>query len=45
MAGKGGPAMRRKFLDHIKAVEDHRVPGTTTYPLDEVVPIKNPIRI
>ncbi len=25
------------FLDHIKTVEDHRIPGMTTYPLDEVL--------
>ena len=25
------------FLDHVKTVEDHRVPGMTTYPLDEVL--------
>ena len=25
------------FLDHIKAVEDQRIPGMTTYPLDEVL--------
>ena len=29
--------MSMTFLDHIKAVEDHRVPGMTTYPLDEVL--------
>ena len=29
--------MSRNFLDHIKEVEDHRVPGMTTYPLDEVL--------
>jgi DDE_Tnp_1-associated len=29
--------MSTTFLDHIKAVEDHRVPGMTTYPLDEVL--------
>lgn len=29
--------MRVGFLDHIKGVEDHRVPGMTTYPLDEVL--------
>lgn len=25
------------FLDHLQAVEDHRVPGMTVYPLDEVL--------
>ncbi len=29
--------MSMTFLDHIKVVEDHRVPGMTTYPLDEVL--------
>jgi len=29
--------MGESFLDHIKAVEDHRVPGMTMYPLDEVL--------
>src|SRR5579883_1394724 len=29
--------MSGSFLDHVKAVEDHRVPGMTTYPLDEVL--------
>jgi predicted transposase YbfD/YdcC len=29
--------MSASFLDHIKSVEDHRVPGMTTYPLDEVL--------
>src|SRR5271166_5507146 len=29
----GGPAMSVNFLDHIKTVEDHRIPGMTTYPL------------
>jgi len=29
--------MSMNFLDHIKVVEDHRVPGMTTYPLDEVL--------
>lgn len=29
--------MSRNFLDYIKVVEDHRVPGMTTYPLDEVL--------
>jgi predicted transposase YbfD/YdcC len=29
--------MSTNFLDHIKLVEDHRVPGMTTYPLDEVL--------
>ncbi len=29
--------MSGSFLDHIKEVEDHRVPGMTTYPLDEVL--------
>src|SRR5271157_5735285 len=33
----GGPAMSVNFLDHIKTVEDHRIPGMTTYPLDEVL--------
>ena len=29
--------MGMTFLDHIKTVEDHRIPGMTTYPLDEVL--------
>lgn len=29
--------MSMNFLDHIKVVEDHRVPGMTTYALDEVL--------
>jgi hypothetical protein len=29
--------MSMRFLDHIKGVEDYRVPGMTTYPLDEVL--------
>jgi len=29
--------MSVNFLDHIKTVEDHRIPGMTTYPLDEVL--------
>lgn len=29
--------MRMGFLDHLEEVEDHRVPGMTTYPLDEVL--------
>ena len=29
--------MSTTFLDYIRAVEDHRVPGMTTYPLDEVL--------
>ncbi len=37
MAWKGDRAMSRNFLDHIKDVEDHRIPGMTTYPLDEVL--------
>lgn len=37
MAGKGDPAMSRNFLDHIKVVEDPRIPGMITYPLDEVL--------
>ena len=30
-------AMSMRFLDHIKAVEDHRIAGMTTYPLDDVL--------
>ena len=29
--------MSANFLDHIKAIEDGRIPGMTTYPLDEVL--------
>ncbi len=29
--------MRANFLEHIKKVEDGRIPGMTTYPLDEVL--------
>ena len=29
--------MSMTFLDHIKTVGDHRIPGMTTYPLDEVL--------
>jgi len=29
--------MSTNFLDHIKIVRDHRVPGMVTYPLDEVL--------
>lgn len=29
--------MGMSFLDHLQAVEDHRVPGMTLYPLDEVL--------
>lgn len=29
--------MGMTFLDQIKTVEDHRIPGMTTYPLDEVL--------
>lgn len=29
--------MSASFLEHITVVEDHRVPGMTTYPLDEVL--------
>jgi predicted transposase YbfD/YdcC len=29
--------MGESFLDHIKTVEDHRIPGMITYPLDEVL--------
>jgi len=29
--------MSKNFLDYIKVVEDHRIPGMTTYPLDEVL--------
>lgn len=29
--------MRMSFLDHISIVEDHRVPGMVTYPLNEVL--------
>ncbi|NIA16446.1 MAG: ISAs1 family transposase [Nitrospiraceae bacterium] len=29
--------MTANFLDHIKAIEDHRVVGMITYPLDEVL--------
>jgi len=25
------------FLDHMKVVADHRIPGMVTYPLDEVL--------
>lgn len=37
MAGKEVPAMRVSFLDHIKEVADHRIPGMTTDPSDEVL--------
>jgi predicted transposase YbfD/YdcC len=29
--------MTTNFLDHIKEIEDHRIVGMTTYPLDEVL--------
>jgi hypothetical protein len=29
--------MSANFLDHIKEIEDGRIPGMTTYPLDEVL--------
>ena len=29
--------MSASFLDHIKVVEDGRIPGMTTYPLDEIL--------
>jgi len=29
--------MTSNFLDHIKEIEDHRIVGMTTYPLDEVL--------
>lgn len=29
--------MSMSFLDHVSLVEDHRVPGMVTYPLDEVL--------
>ncbi|MBG0807879.1 hypothetical protein IY145_00275 [Methylosinus sp. H3A] len=29
--------MGANFLDHIKVVEDGRIPGMTSYPLDEVL--------
>jgi len=29
--------MSTKFLDHIRHVEDHRIVGMTTYPLDEIL--------
>ncbi len=29
--------MTTRFLDHIKEIEDHRIVGMTTYPLDEVL--------
>lgn len=29
--------MGATFLDAVKTVEDHRIPGMTTYPLDEAL--------
>jgi len=37
MVGKGVLTMNINFLDHISIVEDHRVPGMVTYPIDEVL--------
>jgi predicted transposase YbfD/YdcC len=37
MVGKGVPTMSLSFLDHISIIEDHRVPGMVTYPLNEVL--------
>lgn len=37
MPALGVPAMSMSFLDHIKDLEDGRIPGMTTYPLDEVL--------
>ena len=27
------------FLDHMRIVPDHRIPGMVTYPLDDAVPL------
>jgi predicted transposase YbfD/YdcC len=37
LSRRGGAVMSGSFLDHIKAVEDGRIAGMTTYPLDEVL--------
>ncbi len=29
--------MTRGFLDHMRVVPDHRVPGMVTYPLDKIL--------
>jgi predicted transposase YbfD/YdcC len=37
MAVKGFTVMGKNFLDHLKAIEDPRIAGMTTYALDEVL--------